>query len=88
MKDPNQKYIEAPQILKAFDEHMDKFMWRIRDLQESVEIEAYRQLVDSLTYELNKARNVKNKLEYVFKCLGIDPRETPHWATKGPDNDQ
>ncbi len=74
--------LEPQQILGAFDEHMDKFKWRLGDIQKDIEIAAYRQLISTLQYKANSLENLVDKLESVFKDMNINPREHPIWATK------
>lgn len=76
------RYLEPQQILNAFDEHWDKFRWRYRQDEQRLEAEAYRQLVETLSAELKSMRHVNEKLEHVFKAVGIDPREHKAWVEK------
>jgi hypothetical protein len=76
---------DPQQILNAFDKHFDQFKSRLRKVQGQIEIEAYRQLIETLTHQLNSERQVNAKLEHVFKSLDIDPREQKAWAEKLPE---
>lgn len=71
--------IEQQQILAAFDEHMDKFKWRMRETESAIEVEAYRQLVDSLSSKANNLSHQIERMEAVFKALNINPREHIAW---------
>ncbi len=75
------------QIIKAFDEHMEQFKWRLSYLQRDVELEAYRQLVSTLQHEINSNKHMIQKLEYVLKKMGIDPRQSQFWSQKEDNND-
>jgi hypothetical protein len=74
-----------PQILEAFDEHWEKFQWRLGSLKDAVEAAAYRQLVGLLTAELNQARHLNKKYLHVFKALDVDPTRHKAWAEKMDD---
>jgi hypothetical protein len=83
--DTSTRYLDSQQILKAHDEHWDKFRWRYRQDEKRLEAEAYRQLVEQLVAEVNAYRATNQKLEHVFKALGINPREHKAWAEKCDD---
>lgn len=76
------------QILDAFDEHWEKFSqhfdWRIQKTKDSIQMEAHRQLVNSLQHKVSMQANIIRKMEAVFSAVNINPREHALWSKQIP----
>jgi hypothetical protein len=81
-----ERHLEPQQILGAFDDHFEKFNWRIADIKDRVEAKAYRQLIATLQSENNSLKGYIRKLEYVSFKAGLKLKEHPAWADKVPDD--